>query len=131
VDRKQNTRDACHELNVLPVPVEARYLRITGINTLPGRFSLYDFRVFGFGADKAPKAVTGLQVTREDDRRRYSLQWDAQDAATGYIVNVRLKGKPAITQSVMVFENHYEGGFFSTEADYEFSVEAFNDNSPK
>jgi hypothetical protein len=126
-DKTTNDKDAVHELLVLDKPVEARYLRITNTKDLPGKFSLYGFRVFGYGKGALPKKVTGLQITRNDDKRRFALQWDKQDNVTGYIVNVGLKDG-AINQSIMVFDNQYEGGFFNRDSEYYFTVNAFNEN---
>ncbi|MDR1897847.1 MAG: family 43 glycosylhydrolase, partial [Prevotellaceae bacterium] len=61
VDKSHNVKDAVHDLNVLPQPVTARYLRITNSRELPGKFSLYDFRIFGNGKGKAPSKVTGIK----------------------------------------------------------------------
>ncbi|MDR1879522.1 MAG: family 43 glycosylhydrolase [Tannerellaceae bacterium] len=129
IDRSHNAEDAVHELTVLPQPVTTRYLRITNGRELPGKFSLYDFRVFGNGKGKAPSKVTGINVRRNvDDRRRFLVSWDRQPDACGYIVHARLKGKSSPPQSVMVYENRFEGGFFNRDSEYEFTVEAFNEN---
>ncbi|MDR3252886.1 MAG: family 43 glycosylhydrolase [Tannerella sp.] len=127
VDKTANEKDAVHELLVLDKPVETRYLRITNTKDLPGKFSLYGFRVFGNGKGDLPKEVTGLQITRNEDKRRFALRWDKQDNVTGYIVNVGLKDG-AVNQSVMVFDNQYEAGFFNRDSEYRFTVTAFNEN---
>jgi hypothetical protein len=63
-----------------------------------------------------------------DDSRRFFVSWDKQPDADGYIVHARLKGKLSPPQSVMVYDNEYEGGFFNRDSEYEFTVEAFNEN---
>ena len=128
VDKTKNKKDAVHDLIVLKKPVEARYLRITNTKELPGKFSLYGFRVFGKGNGAAPQAVAGLKVERNpNDARRFSLSWNRQKMADGYIIHVGLAGK-GITQSIMVHDNRYEGGWFNRDSEYTFSVEAFNEN---
>ncbi|GHT56198.1 endo-1,4-beta-xylanase [Bacteroidia bacterium] len=128
IDRTDNVKDAVHELIVLKKPLKSRYLRITNTKDLPGKFSLYDFRVFGKGNGKKPQQITGLTVRRnEADPRRYALSWDKQPGADGYIVNVNLPdGKT--NQSIMVYENQYEGGFFNRDSEYRFSIDTFNEN---
>jgi hypothetical protein len=126
IDKNQNTKDAVHELIVLDKPIKTRYLRITNTHELPGKFSLYDFRIFGKEKGKLPKEVTGLKVIKNrEDTRRYHLTWDNQANADGYIVNVFLE-KGACIASVMVFNNSYEGGFFNRDSKYWFSIDAFN-----
>jgi len=127
-DKRKNTKDAIHELIVLDKPVETRYLRITNCQELPGKFSLYDFRIFGKGKGELPKEVTALKVVRnEEDPRRYNLSWAHQKEADGYIVNVFLENGTFVA-SVMVMDNFYEGGFFNRDSNYKFTVDAFNAN---
>ena len=127
-DRSRQTKDAVHELVVLDNPVKSRYLRITNKKALPGKFSLYGFRVFGEGNGKRPAKVTGVRVVRNpEDPRRYSLTWDKQEHADGYIVRTGINRKQ-LFNAVMVYDNRYEGGFFNRDSQYYFSVEAFNEN---
>ncbi|KAA6338498.1 hypothetical protein EZS27_013502 [termite gut metagenome] len=128
VDKTTNTKDAVHELIVLDKPVKTRYLRITNVKELPGKFSLYGFRVFGKGNGNLPQKVSGIKISRnKDDKRRYSLSWNKQQDASGYIVNVSLKGEKPF-KSIMVYDNFYEGGFFNRDSDYNFTIAAFNEN---
>ena len=125
VDKSKNARDAVHELDVLKKPVETRYLRITNCKELPGKFSLYDFRVFGKGNGELPQPVANLKVMRnQQDPRRYQLTWSPQKEVTGYIVNVFLANGTPVA-SVMVFDSEYQGGFFNRDSNYTFTVEAF------
>ena len=128
VDKTKNTRDAVHELIVLNKPVETRYLRITNTKELPGKFSMSGFRVFGHGKGDLPKEITGVKVKRnQDDKRRFSLSWNKQKHATGYIINVGVE-KDQLLNSIMVFDNEYEGGFFNRDSKYYFSIDTFNEN---
>ncbi|MDR0864403.1 MAG: family 43 glycosylhydrolase, partial [Candidatus Symbiothrix sp.] len=128
VDKTTHTRDAVHELIVLDKPVQTRYLRITNTKELPGKFSLYGFRIFGNGNGDLPQEVSGVKVTRHpDDLRRFSISWDKQKNADGYLVNVTDKSG-RLLNSVMVHNNRYEGGWFNADAEYDFPIEAFNEN---
>jgi len=128
VDKRKNTKDAVHELIVLNKPVETRYLRITNNEELPGKFSLYDFRVFGKGNGDLPNQATNIRAFKNtDDSRRYNISWQRQDLATGYIVNVFLENGTYVT-SVMSLDNELEGGFFNRDSKYVFTVDSFNEN---
>ena len=126
IDKSKNPEDAVHELIVLEKPIETRYLRITNCRELPGKFSLYGFRVFGNAKSALPDKVAGLTVERNvQDTRRYRLKWAHQEIADGYVVNVFLKNNSHVA-SVMVYDNEYEGGFFNRDSEYYFIVDAFN-----
>ncbi|MDR0873552.1 MAG: family 43 glycosylhydrolase [Prevotellaceae bacterium] len=127
VDRIQNTLDAPHELIVLDAPVLTRYLRITNTKELQGKFSLFGFRVFGQGNGEVPETVSGLQVKRKIDNRRFLLSWDNQENATGYIVHWGIN-ENQLNNATMVFTNQLEAGFFNRDSEYYFSVDAFNEN---
>lgn len=128
IDKTKNTKDAVHELIVLDKPIHARYLRITSTKELPGKFSLYGFRVFGKGIGTVPDKVTGINIERNpQDARRYSITWDKQENATGYIIHVGID-KDHLFNAIMVFDNQYEGGWFNRDSDYLFQIEAFNES---
>lgn len=128
VDKTQNTTDSPHELIVLNAIQQTRYLRITNAKNMSGKFSLYDFRVFGQGnGTTLPEKISGLQARRKTDKRRFLLTWDKQDKATGYVVHWGLSPQK-LNNAVMVFENQLEAGFFNRDVDYYFSVDAFNEN---
>ena len=129
-DKRQNTADAPHDLIVLDEPVKTRYLKITNAKTMNGKFSLSDFRVFGFGAENnnPPQEVTGISVKRnENDKRRFQLNWNKQDNTTGYIVRWGVN-KNQLNNAVTVYTNQLEAGYFNRDSEYWFSVDAFNEN---
>ncbi|MDR2385437.1 MAG: family 43 glycosylhydrolase [Tannerella sp.] len=127
-DRMKNTKDMPHELVVSEKPVKTRFLRITNTQTVNGKFSLSGFRVFGKGTKKALSGkISGLNVRREADRRHFSLTWDKQPQATGYIVRWGVI-PDRLNNAVMVFDNVFEAGYFNRDSEYYFSVSAFNEN---
>jgi hypothetical protein len=127
VDRRKNTADMPHELIVLNKPQKTRYLRITNAKAMNGKFSMSGFRVFGQGAGEHPQKVSGLQVKRKTDKRRFLLNWDKQDNATGYIVRWGVEPN-RLNNATMVFTNQLEAGFFNRDSEYWFAVDAFNEN---
>lgn len=126
-DRSDNLKDMPHDLIVLNKPVDARYLRITNKKELDGKFSLYDFRVFGHGKGKAPKQVARFEVKRQDDRRRFRFSWEKVDGATGYIIRWGVNGK--LNNATMVMgDTSLEAGYFNRDSEYNFSIDSFNEN---
>jgi lysophospholipase L1-like esterase/dienelactone hydrolase len=128
VDRSDNIKDMPHELIVLDKPVETRYLRITNQKNLDGKFSMYDFRVFGHEKGKLPKKVTGFVAKRKDDRRRFDFNWNKADLATGYIIRWGVK-KNQLKNATMIMSNNFlEAGYFNLDSEYFFSIDSFNEN---
>lgn len=128
IDRRENLRDAPHELVVLPRGVTTRYLRITNDKAMEGRFSLSGLRVFGEGLGTAPAAVQNLAAGRNpDDRCQINLTWDAQSDADGYILRWGLSPEQ-MHSAIMVYENRYAARIFNAGPGYYFAVDAFNDS---
>jgi hypothetical protein len=128
VDRSQNTtRDAPHEYIQLPQPVKTQYLRINNIKVPSGKFSLYDFRVFGKSNKKAPKAIDSFTVQRSGDLRTATLTWDAVPDATGY--NIRFGSKAdKLYQNYLVYgKNEQSIHILNTEQPCFFTIDAFNE----
>jgi hypothetical protein len=126
-DKSKNEKDMPHELIVFDTELKARYLRITNMKDMDGKFSLSGFRVFGKGNGNPPGIVSDIDIIRRDDRRRISFNWKKQDDATGYIIRWGVK-KDKLKNTAMVFGNQYEGGFFNRDSRYYFSIDAFNEN---
>lgn len=128
IDRNSNTKDMPHELVVLDSPVNTRYIRIKNTKNMEGKFSLYDFRVFGNGLGELPRESADIKVDRdENDNRIIRLNWKMENNATGYIVRWGVK-KDQLKNAKMVYENSFEGRFFNRDSEYYFSVDTFNEN---
>ena len=127
IDCSKSTKDEPHALIVLDKPEKFRYLRITNSKELAGKFSLSGFRIFGNGGGEPPQEVTGIQVKRNNDQRRFQLNWDNQENATGYIVRWGID-KAQLSNATMVYGNQLEAGYFNRDSPYYFSVDAFNEN---
>jgi hypothetical protein len=128
IDRTQNTSDMPHELIVPEEPADTRFLRITNVRTVDGKFSLSGFRVFGKDDSGLPGEVSGLRAERQSrDERRFRLNWDKQEDATGYIVRWGIAGNKR-NHAAMVFDNQWEAGCFNSDSPYYFSVDAFNES---
>lgn len=128
IDQRKNTQDHPHELFCLDHKILARYVRITNKKKIPGKFSLYDFRIFGNGLGQKPTAINGLEGQRDTkDPRRITLQWQASPNAKGYILRWGVTAEKLYNATV-IYDNRFEGRIFNSAQDYYFSVEAFNEN---
>jgi hypothetical protein len=128
VDKSQNTTDAVHEYVQLPQPVKTRFLRINNIKTPSGKFSLYDFRVFGKSEQPLPNEVKTLNARRDDDKRTAHLSWDSVPSATGYNVRFGI-AQDKLYQNYMVYDtNKLSIHILNAEKPYFFTVDAFNES---
>ena len=115
-----------HELLVLDKAVKARYVRLTNQAQLTGAFSVYDLRVFGKASVSKPEAVASLHVDRKTDRRRIALTWGKSANASGYVLRWGIR-PDELYLSYQTLEPAAELGLFSTDQEYYFRVDAFND----
>lgn len=128
VDRTANDKDRAHELIIPDAPLQTRHIRITNTKEIPGKFSLYDIRVFGQGKGTLPSKVTGLEANRDkSDKRIYRLKWNKAGGASGYILRWGVN-EEQLNNAAMVYGTEFEGRFFNRDTDYYFSIDAFNEN---
>ncbi|MBQ6287525.1 MAG: family 43 glycosylhydrolase [Bacteroidales bacterium] len=126
-DRSKASDTRPHELLVLRRPVKARYVRLTSTDSLTGYMSLHDLRVFGLAHGKVPTKVSEMTLHRGEDRRRIEISWPASEGARGYFV--RWGTRPdALYSSWQTKGTSLEAGLFSTDQEYWFRVDAFNDS---
>ncbi len=128
-DKSNNTADACHDYIELEKPVQTRFMKIENVSVPDGLFSVYDWRIFGSREVDAPSEVTGITVSRNDtDARKALVEWEADDQATGYIVNYGTDPDKLYT-SVMVYD---AASLMLTglnrDVKYYFSIDAFNES---
>ena len=115
-----------HELTVLPKPCKARYVRVVNKARLTGQFSVYDLRVFGHSAEKAPERVSDIRIDRKLDRRRIEVSWPKAERATGYVLRWGIR-PDALFSTCQTLDTSIELGLFSTDQEYYFSVDAWGD----
>jgi hypothetical protein len=128
IDRADNKEDKPHDFIVLDKPATVRYLKITNTREVPGKFSLMGFRIFGKGNGKVPKAVAKLNISREEDVRRYELSWDASEGATGYIIRWGINKNELKNSTMVMGDTQLEAGYFNRDSKYYFSIDSFNEN---
>ena len=126
-DRSDNRTTRPHELLVLDKTVKARYVRLTNCEKLTGHLSVFDLRIFGFAPGKKPADVKEIHISRQSDRRRISISWSPADRARGYIVHWGTR-PDELYSACQTLEPELELGLFSTDQEYFFRVDAFNDS---
>ncbi len=128
-DMGSNTADACHDYIELENPVQTRFMKIENVSVPDGLFSIYDLRIFGTREGNAPAEATGITVSRnESDTRKALVEWQADDLATGYVVNYGTS-PDKLYSSVMVYD---AASLMLTglnrDVTYWLSVDSFNES---
>lgn len=129
IDKSSSYRDTPNDYVELDTPCETRYVRFRNVSTPTPYLSLSAIRVFGHGHGAAPKAVEGLKVERQADRRDAQVSWKAVKGAKGY--NILWGIAPdKLYSSWMVYGNDCSLFLKSlcTDTPYYFAIEAFNEN---
>ncbi|MFD1095090.1 family 43 glycosylhydrolase [Salegentibacter chungangensis] len=128
VDRSESFEDAPNAYITLNKPVQAKYMRYNNVEVPGKNFALSEIRVFGKGLGKKPAKVKGFTVSRHEDRRDASFQWEPVKGAQGY--NIRWGIAPdKLYQSWLIYDkNEHLMRNLDRDTKYYFSIEAFNEN---
>ena len=126
-DKSANDVTNPHSLVVLDKAVAARYVKITNMSELPGKFSLFDLRVFGTDNGDRPAAIKEFQVERTADRRTATISWQPVPDAQGYFVHWGTD-PDELYAACEVLEPFVTLGLFSADVDYYFRVDSFNES---
>ena len=126
-DKSANDVTNPHSLVVLDKAVAARYVKITNMSELPGKFSLFDLRVFGTDNGDRPAAIKEFQVERTADRRTATISWQPVPGAQGYFVHWGTD-PDELYAACEVLEPFVTLGLFSADVDYYFRVDSFNES---
>lgn len=125
-DKSENAKTNPHELLVLRRPVKTRYIRITNVANLSGKFSIFDLRVFGVGSGRKPARVKDINVERGQDRRQIRISWTPADRAQGYVLHWGTD-PDEMYNACQTEAPEVELGLFSSDQEYYFSVDSFNE----
>ena len=97
------------------------------MSELPGKFSLFDLRVFGTDNGDRPAAIKEFQVERTADRRTATISWQPVPGAQGYFVHWGTD-PDELYAACEVLEPFVTLGLFSADVDYYFRVDSFNES---
>ena len=128
IDKSNSFKDTPNDYVELDLPVRTRYLRYRNVEVPTPHLAISDIRVFGIGEGKKPKAVTGFTVKRDSDRRDAMITWDAQENAQGYNVRWGIAPDKLYSSWLVYGNNHLLLKALTTDQEYYFTVEAFNEN---
>ncbi len=129
VDKSSNTIDACHDYIELDIPLKAKYIKIENVRVPDGKFSIYDFRIFGKKKGNTPVEPSDFSVKRDaSDTRRATVKWTKDKTATGYVVNYG----PDVNKlyaSYMVYDtDSVKLTGLNKDDVYYFSIDSFNES---
>ena len=128
VDRSNSFDDAPNAYIPLNQPVKAQYVRYSNISVPGKNLALSEIRVFGKGLGEKPQKVDGFKISRKEDRRNASFEWEPVKDAQGY--NIRWGIAPdKLYHSWLIYdENEHLMRNLDRDTKYYFSIEAFNEN---
>ncbi|MBY2900320.1 1,4-beta-xylanase [Bacteroides fragilis] len=128
VDRKSSYKDTPNDYVELETPATVRYVRYRNIDVPTPNLAISELRVFGLGSGKAPRCPGKLTLDRHADRRDITIRWEPVKGAQGY--NVLWGIAPdKLYSSWMVYDGtELLMKSLTTDQDYYFAVEAFNEN---
>ncbi len=127
-DYSQNQRDMPHGYIELKKPEAARYVRYDHVYCTNNYLAISEFRIFGKGRGKLPKAPKNFRVRRQDDRRNADLTWKPVEGAKGYVIYWGIHPDRLNLSALMYDEPNYELRALNTDQKYFYQVEAFNEN---
>lgn len=127
-DKRDVTTNMTHDLIVFEEGKNIRYIKVTSYESpYFGNFAMTGLRVFGFGGETAPAAVTGTKADRcAEDPCTVHFTWNASENADGY--NVRWGIAPdKLYHSALVYgENELLLHSLNDGVPYFVQVDAFN-----
>jgi xylan 1,4-beta-xylosidase len=129
VDKSKNTTDVPHDYIELPVPVEARSIKIENIHMPTGKFAISGLRIFGNGHGGKPDTVKNFMVLRtEKDKRSAWIKWTSVDNAYAYNIYMGI-APDKLYNCIMVYgANEYWLKAMDKDVPYWFAIEALNEN---
>lgn len=128
VNRRSSYKDTPNDYVELEMPVTARYIRYKNIDVPTPNLAISELRIFGLGFGKVPLPPKNFVLNRLADRRDIAITWEPVKGAQGY--NVLWGIAPdKLYSSWMVYNNdHLLMKSLTTDQEYYFAVEAFNEN---
>jgi hypothetical protein len=130
LSRKDNQRDAPQDYFQLPVPLLARFVRLTSVHVPAGGvFSVSGFRIFGDGLGKAPAAVAGVAAARDGaDGRVMRVSWSPAAGADFYIVRYGIARDRLFNNYQVYGTDHVDINSLNLGVHYFLTVDAVNES---
>ena len=128
VDRKESYKDTPNDYVELGQSQSARYIRYKNIDVPTPNLAISEFRVFGLGMGKTPQQPKKLALDRRADRRDITISWEPVKGAQGYNVLWGIAPDKLYSSWMVYGNNELFMKSLTTDQDYYFCVEAFNEN---
>lgn len=128
VDRSDSYKDTPNDYVEVEFPKLVRYVRYRNIDVPTPHLAVSEIRVFGLGTGKIPARPKQLTLDRKADRRDVAISWQPVEGAQGYNIIWGI-APDKLYSSWMVYDNNeLLMKTLSTNQDYYFCIEAFNEN---
>lgn len=128
VNRSNSYKDLPNDYVELGNPQTVRYIRFKNIHVPTPHLAISAIRVFGKGQGKVPRKVRNFAVNRYEDRRDAMITWNALPDAQGYNVLWGIAPDKLYTAWMVYDDNQLELKSLTTDQEYYFAIEAFNEN---
>lgn len=128
VDRSNNFKDVPNDYVELETPAKFRYIRYENIHVPTPNLSISDIRIFGIGEGKSPAQIEQFQVSRLTDKRDALITWKKKPDAQGYNILWGIAPDKLYNSWMIYDDDNHLLKSLSTDQDYYFAIEAFNEN---
>jgi xylan 1,4-beta-xylosidase len=129
IDKSTSKMDSPHDYIQLPIPVNARYIRLTIYHVPGGPVAVSDIRVFGSGTGKKPSGVTSFNAVRKQDNRcTVTLSWKKAAGATGYTIHFGPNASSMPFRYPVYSDTSLTVRSLNADEKYYFNIESFNEN---
>ena len=129
IDKRNNTKDACHDYIELEKPIKAKYIKIENVKVPDGKFSIFDLRIFGKKKGKTPAVVDNFAIKRDSaDSRLATATWTKDPSATGYVVNYGVDSNKLYTSYMVYDMDSIRITGLNKGIQYYFSIDVFNES---
>lgn len=128
IDKSNSFKDTPNDYVELESPVLTRYIRYNNIEVPTPHLAMSEIRLFGLGKGKEPSKVKSLRLNRHKDRRDITITWNKQDNVQGYNVLWGIAPDKLYSSWTVYGDYSLLLRSLSTDQDYYFVIEAFNEN---
>lgn len=128
IDKSKSYKDTPNDYIELETPQQVRYVRYNNIEIPTPYLSMSEIRIFGLGNGKVPQKVKKIDLQRHSDRRDITITWEKQANAQGYNVLWGIAPDKLYSSWMVYGDNSLLLKSLSTDQDYYFTIEAFNEN---
>lgn len=128
IDKSNSYKDTPNDYVELPQAERVRYVRFKNIEAPTPHLAISDIRIFGIGTGKKPAKVQKFNVERKADRKDALITWDRQKNAQGYNIRWGIAPDKLYSSWLIYDSNELLLKALTTDQEYYFAIEAFNEN---